>query len=144
MPPKRYGCLIVVGDPPGGIGGVDRSGQCIEQLSKPAFALAQTDVGPGAINRHNIFACCCLTKCGDRSVKFTLKKSDRLFHFPAIPPHAKLATGAPRILSPPSENSGAVKKLRRLRQIFSRLMARLNEACFRGRASDFPAKSEGS
>jgi len=87
MPPERYGGLIVVGDPPGGIGGVDRSGQCIEQLSKPAFALAQSDLGPSAVNRYNIFVGGRLTKCGDRPIKFTLKKSDRLVHFRGIPPH---------------------------------------------------------
>ena len=41
MTPQRRRCLVEVGDPPGGIGGVDCGGQCIEQPSKPAFALAQ-------------------------------------------------------------------------------------------------------
>src|SRR5215510_14370102 len=29
-----------------------------------------------------------LTKCGDRPIKFTLKKSDHLVHFRGIPPYA--------------------------------------------------------
>jgi len=85
MPPERYRCLIVVGDPPGGIGGVNRGRQCIQQLSKPAFALAQGRLGPSAINRHNIFARGRPTKCGNRPIQFTLDKSERLIHFRSIP-----------------------------------------------------------
>src|SRR5262245_66272564 len=81
MPPERCRCLIVVGDPPGGIGGVDRGRQCIEQLTKSAFALTQSRMGPSAINRHNIFAGG--TECGDSAIKFTLDESDGLVHFRA-------------------------------------------------------------
>jgi hypothetical protein len=88
MPPERCRCLVVIGDPPGGISGVDRGRQCIEQITKPAFALAQGRMGPGAINRHNIVAGGRLTECGDSAVKFTLKESDRLVHFRGIPPYA--------------------------------------------------------
>src|SRR5262245_8571598 len=88
MPPERCRCLIVVGDPPGGSGGVGRGRQCIEQLTKSAFALTQSRMGPSAINRHNIFAGGRLTECGDSAIKFTLDESDGLVHFRAIPPYA--------------------------------------------------------
>jgi hypothetical protein len=118
MPPERCRCLIVVGDPPGGIGGIDGGRQCIEQLTKPAFALAQSRMGPSAINRHNIFAGGRLTECGDSAVKFTLKKSDRLVHFRGIPPYTNWRLARRENFRPPSENSTGVKKLRRLRQPF--------------------------
>src|SRR5262245_4961823 len=85
MPPERYRCLIVVGDPPGGIGGVTRGRQCIQQLSKPAFPLAQGRLEPSATHRHNIFARVGPTKCGTPPTQFTLEKSERLILFRPSP-----------------------------------------------------------
>src|SRR5262245_21004360 len=136
MSPERYRCLIVIGDPPDGIGGVDRSRQCIEQPSKPAFALAQSGLGPSAVNRHNIFF--------QGSPEQMWRPPDQV-HSQEIRSSGPFSRNPPvrnwrlarRVLSTPSENSSGVKKLRRLRQIFSRLMARLNEPLLSGLVPDF-------
>src|ERR1035441_7488393 len=39
--PKFGGVVVVIGEPPGGVGRVDGGGQGIEQFAEPAFALAQ-------------------------------------------------------------------------------------------------------
>src|SRR5262245_45937534 len=88
MPPERGRCLIVVGDPPRGIGGVDRGRRCIEQLTKSALALAHRRMVPGAINQDNIIAGRRLTECGDSAIKVTLEESDRVVHFRGPPPYA--------------------------------------------------------
>jgi hypothetical protein len=127
MPPERCRCLVVIGDPPGGISGVDRGRQCIEQITKPAFALAQGRMGPGAINRHNIVAGGRFDRMWRQRGQVHSQGIRSSGPFSRNPPVRKLATGAPRNFRLPSENSTAVKKLRRLRQIFSRLMASLNK-----------------
>jgi hypothetical protein len=59
--------------------------------------------------------------------------------FEESPPRTQTGGWRADKLPTPSENSGGVKKLRRLRQIFSRLMARLNEPLPSARAPDFQA-----
>jgi hypothetical protein len=42
---KGHGSIVVEGDPPCGIGGVNRSRECLEPLSEPLFRLAQARLG---------------------------------------------------------------------------------------------------
>ena len=54
--PQFGGGIVVIGDPAGGVGGVDGGGQGIEQFAEPAFALAQGRLrAHGVGDRHDVF-----------------------------------------------------------------------------------------
>jgi hypothetical protein len=76
--------VVVVGDPPSGVGGVDRRRQRTEQLAETAFALPQCRLRTGSIKRHDITARRWPSKRGDHLIKFTFQKTE-FAHFLGIP-----------------------------------------------------------
>jgi hypothetical protein len=81
----RHGRLVVVGDPPRGIGRIDCRGQRIEQPPEPAFTLPQRCLRPQGVYRHDIVDRRPWIKCGDRSLELAFQKSNGWVHVRGIP-----------------------------------------------------------
>ena len=78
--PKLGGRLVVIGDPAGGVGRIDRGGQRIEQFAEPAIALAQRRMAAVRFaDRHDILMRRAAAG-GDGAFKFAFQKTDRLIH----------------------------------------------------------------
>ena len=85
MAPQVGGCVVVVGDAPRGVRRVDRGGQGTEHFTEAALALTQRGLRSQAVgNLDDVAGRGCLSDRGQRPFKFTLQKSERLFHDPRL------------------------------------------------------------
>ena len=90
MAPEFGGGLVVIGDPSGGIGGVDGGGQGIEQFAEPAFAFAQRGLAAqGVGDRHDFIFGQRLAARRHSTLELAFKKTGQLVHFV----HASRAAG---------------------------------------------------
>ena len=81
MAPQVCGSVVVVGDAAGGVRRVNSGGKGTEQFTEPA--LAQRGLRSQAVgNLDDVAGRGCLSDRGQRPFKFTLQKSERLFHDP--------------------------------------------------------------
>src|SRR4029079_9979079 len=83
MAPQLGGCVVVVGAAPRGVRRVDRGGQRTEHFTEAALALTQRGLRSQAVgNLDDVVGRGRLADRGQRPFKFTLQKSERLFHGP--------------------------------------------------------------
>ena len=80
-PHSSAAASLIIGEPPGGVGGVDGGGQGIEQVAEPAFALAQCGLrAQDPVHRHDVFVGRGLIARRYGPLEFAFKEAAKLVH----------------------------------------------------------------